>query len=517
MNFYLTFSDGAKFADIARNIINGFGFVSGFNYFNPGVFICDGLCEAINVPPVMPLAIAVFFKLFGVSDKSVIATSFFFFILTIVFTYLLGKKLFGKAVGVFSALVIFINQNFIDYATNGNSETLFMFEIVAIPYLMLLKKRWATISSFLLMVVCYFTRPQAFIFIAGYMLFYLLLNYKLKRAMFSFLGVVMLGFVIDRFILIPLSGKYFIYSVTQRGIHAVTQITQHISFTDILRGLDSQTFSPLLTIKKTFLNLFNFYRSLPNIVNPYLFVFFILSLLGVFKKREEKAFISMTLFTTFLSFLFPAMTIPLYRYIHPVLPLVYIVGVASLVTIVNKILNFNFLIFKKFSISKSFVVVGISGLLIIFFVFIMQVGIFLHDYKYFKVRRNYGNPPVYVKLSKILQENTNPNDLVITNLDTWGTWYGERKTIWFPLKPSQLNIKGSSVIDAIYLTSFLMNDENYYMGSEWKQIFENPENIENEFIRENFEFAGEFKVPASEVYEKYDSRAILLVRKQKKV
>ena len=38
MQTYLTFSDAAKFADIARNIINGIGYGSNFNFWGSTIF-----------------------------------------------------------------------------------------------------------------------------------------------------------------------------------------------------------------------------------------------------------------------------------------------------------------------------------------------------------------------------------------------------------------------------------------------------------------------------------------------
>lgn len=521
---YLSFSDAAKFADIARNVVQGKGFVTNYSFFDKGVVDFGGSFPASFTPPAMPYAIAMFFKLFGISDASVIATSAFFFILTVIFTYLLAKELFGKTVGVLASSIVLINQTILDYAKTGASETLFMFEIVAIPYLMLLKKRWATVISYLLLVISYFTRPQAFIFIAAYILFYLLINFKTKKALFGFAGILLIGLILDRLILLPLYGKYFLYSITARGTHAVTQHTQYNAVSDVLRGVGEQPSSMLLTIKKAGTNLFNFYRSLPNILNPYIFTFFILSSLVFFKKREEKAFLITAFFCATLSFLLPALTIPFYRYIHPVLPLIYIVGIAALVSILSRISNFEFLIsclrrqakqipMTKIHITKRNIAVALSSLFVFIFFILMQVGVFIHDYKYFEARRNYNKPPVYVVLSEILKENTSEDDLVVTNLDTWGSWYGERKTVWFPLEPDMLNVADDTAFDAIYLTSYLMNDENYFMGDEWRQIFENPENIKDEFIRENYIYAGEFEVGADEVYEKYGARSVLLIRK----
>jgi 4-amino-4-deoxy-L-arabinose transferase-like glycosyltransferase len=512
---FLTFSDAAKFADIARNLVEGYGFGSNFRFL--GTINTEQVrmfpYPATWTPPAMPYAIAAFFEIFGISDTSAIATSIFFFILTVIFTFLLGKKLFGKTVAVLSSLVVLINQNFVDYAKTGASETLFMFEIVAIPYLMLLKKRWATYLGFAFLVLMYFTRPQAFIFIMGYILFYLLLNLKPKKAIVSFLAVVVAGLLVDRFILSFLNGKYFLYSISGRGINAITQQSQSIAVSDTLRGVGQQSSSFILTIKKAGLNLFNFYRSLPQIANPYLFAFFVLSPLAFFKKKEERAFLVTVFFTAFLSFLLPALTIPFYRYIHPVLPLVYIAGTAALVSIVRMFIP------KKNG--KAYVPVVVSAFLVTVFVLLMQVGIYIHDYKYYQVRENYGKPPVYVLLSWLLRDNTKKEDVVLTNLDTWGSWYGERRTVWFPLQPKQIIDPATDKIpfDAIYLTSYLISDENYYMGEDWRQIFDNPTDpskwvcdgctrIATEFI-----LKGLYEIPASDDFQKEDATAVLLIKK----
>ena len=46
------------------------------------------------------------------------------------------------------------------------------------------------------------------------------------------------------------------------------------------------------------------------------------------------------------------------------------------------------------------------------------------------------------------------------------------------------------------------------------QIYYNPENPENKFIAGNFEFEGVYQVLAEETYEKQNTRAVLLVRKE---
>ncbi|HCR35713.1 TPA: hypothetical protein DIU22_01545, partial [Candidatus Woesebacteria bacterium] len=109
-NLYLNFSDSAKYADIAKSLFNGLGYRSDFSFFG----------GAPATSPVMPYSIAAFFKIFGVGDFAVTATSFLYFVLTLIFVYFLGKRIFNsKFVGAFSTLAIGFNYDLIHYATNG--------------------------------------------------------------------------------------------------------------------------------------------------------------------------------------------------------------------------------------------------------------------------------------------------------------------------------------------------------------------------------------------------------------
>ncbi len=518
---YLHFSDAAKFAEVAKNLVSGGGYGTKFSFFGPKVFenLALSLFPGRGVLPAMPLSIAAFFKLFGIGDFAVIATSFFFYALLVLFTFLLGKKMFGKLVGMLVALAVTANPNIINYATSGASDILLMLEIVAAAYFLTLKRKWTTALGFLLLVLSYFTRPHAFIFIAGLILYWLLLNFKPQKAYMYFLGVLGAGILVDRLVLVPLSGKYFSYSITERGIHATVQHTPDIAVSDVLRGVGPQGITSFSVLKKVSYNLYNFYKLLPQIASPYMWALFVV---GIFKWGKDKIENSLKIATIFMvvaAFLVTALTIPFFRYLHPIIPLVYLFATATLVWIVEKIvkeLRIKVLRAWSLRISKEKLVVIISGFLIFFFVVGQTLGIIFLDSRFEAVRTNRGKPPVYVKLSYILRDNTEPEDIVITNLDTWGSWYGERKTIWFPLRPEQLKPQGSKKIsfDAIYLTSYLIDDENYYMGDEWREIFLDPENIKDEFIESNYELTGIYTIPAEETYEKQTARAVLLTRKK---
>jgi hypothetical protein len=415
-------------------------------------------------------------------------------------------------VGVLSTLAVGFNYDLINYATNGASESPFIFEIVAACYFVSIKKKWATVLTFLFLILMYFTRPFAFIYIVGIVLFWLLNNFKAKKAILCFIGVLIMGFLIDHLILLPLSGKYFLYSITRRAL--TSSFNQSSVASDALRGVSPVSLGVMVIqmLKNVFYNLYNFYKLLPQIMSPYLFALFVVGLFKWGKDKVQNYFKVASILMVVVTLLVTAASIPFFRYLHPIVPLVYIIAVGTLVELIS---NFQFLN------SKKMFVVFASIFLVLVFGAGQTLGIVFLDSRFERNTHNVGKPPVYVQLSYLLRDNTDKNQVVVTNLDTWGSWYGERKTVWFPLEPKQLidPTTGKIPFDAIYLTSYLIDDENYYMGTDWREIFNNPTNSKkwtcdgcDEIVKE-FTLKGVYSVPASDDYEKQNATAILLIKK----
>ena len=529
-SLFLSFSDAAKFADVARNFVEGKGWGSSFSFFSPSIF--DQLSKPVfdmGIFPLQPFFISLFFRVFGISDFAVVATSFFFYLLSLIFVFLLANKVFeNKIIAFLSSLAVAFNLNLIDYATSGASEPLFIAEVVLAFYLVSFKKRIADVFAIFVLILAYFTRAHAFIYIAGAILFWLALRFNLKKTVFYFGAVLFFGVLFDRLVLYPFSGKFFIYSVLGGGQFAVLQHSPDWAVSDTLRGLSRQPFDLLSLGKKVFYNLYNFYKALPDILNPYLFSLFVLSFFIPSKSKTVGAFKIASLFVFIFVFLTAALSIPFYRYLHPVVPFVYILGVETLFEVIYKfqitsskqIPNSKLQITRTMlSSKKTFLVLGIC-LLLIFYAVGQSVGVLVLDRRFERKIYNFGKPPVYVELARVLKENTDENQVVLTNLDTWGSWYGKRKTVWFPLEPKQLiNPKNGEIpFDAIYLTNYKMDDPNYYMGEDWRMIFENPQNPEKwecdgcfEIAR-NYTLRGIYKINSSDVYEKEEGVGVLFVR-----
>lgn len=508
---YLTFSDAAKMADVARNIVLGKGWGALFNFFNVHLAATNpSLFPATNIPPAMPYMFVIFFKIFGISDWTVILTSTFFFLASVYFMYLLGKRLFGKLAGILAAVSFAVNINFLDYAKSGASETLFVFEIVLIPYLILLRKKWSDAIALLVLVVMYFTRPQAFIFMAVYILFWFLLHYEWRKVLKYFAILILAALFFDYAVLQRINDTTASYSVVKRGLSAMNEFSQNIAVSDALRGVAVKQIGVLVILKRTVINLFNFYRSLPQIMSPYFFALFILGLFIKNKSKEVANIKIITVIATVAIFLLAALTIPFYRYVHPIVPLIYIIAAGTLVNVIYTLKPI-----KIFKIKGKSLTALVAGMVVIVLTVGINLGILAHDYRYYAARNNFNKPPAYVLLSEKLEQNTNPGNFVVTNLDTWGSWYGHRKTMWFPLRPEQLEPLDSTdlQVDAIYLTTYRMDDENYLVGDEWRKLLDNPEDPGIDFISKNFKFVASFRISSRDDFENTPEEAVLFVRK----
>jgi len=507
---YLSFSDAAKFADIARNLLNSNGYSSSFTFFSRNIF--EKLASEFvmsKVPPMMPVSILISYKIFGVKDFAVLATSFFYFTLSLIFTFLLAKKIFkNNLTACLSLIAVGFNYDLIKYGTSGASESLFIFEIVAGLYFILLRKSWSAAVAMFLIILMYFTRAQSFIYIAGLILFWLLITFKTKKAFIYFGLTMVLGLFVDHFIIPLLPRSFFFYSVSTGGQNFLTQYLPGSAVSNQLRGATVNAPS-VDFIKKVFYNLYNFYKLMPDILNPYLFALFVIGLFKQSNERIKNSFKLVSIFMVVVTLLITAASIPFFRYIHPIIPIVYIISVGTVVEIVS------------YQFSKQISLVVVSTFLILLVAVGQTLGIFLLDSRFESHTHNIGKAPVYVTLGKILKENTKENQVVVTNLDTWGSWYGERNTIWFPLEPKQLidESAGKIPFDAIYLTSYLMDDENYYIGVSWRQIFDNPTDSKKwvcdgcQEINKEFKLKGIYNIPSNDSYENITSKAILLVKR----
>ena len=81
------------------------------------------------------------------------------------------------------------------------------------------------------------------------------------------------------------------------------------------------------------------------------------------------------------------------------------------------------------------------------------------NYFYHKERYKISPKGCYQIMGETFRENSQSQDIVVTNLDAWGSWYGGRKTIYYPIKPDDLSgLSNYTKIDALLIFKDLFFD-----------------------------------------------------------
>jgi mannosyltransferase len=98
-------------------------------------------------PPLYYLCLHTWMKIFGTGEVSIRALSFFFFILTCLFVYLIGKKLWDQKTGLLAALACFLNPFLFQYAFEGRMYAILLLSSTAATYFYLSKNQKAYILA----------------------------------------------------------------------------------------------------------------------------------------------------------------------------------------------------------------------------------------------------------------------------------------------------------------------------------------------------------------------------------
>ena len=99
-----------------------------------------------------------------------------------------------------------------------------------------------------------------------------------------------------------------------------------------------------------------------------------------------------------------------------------------------------------------------------------------------------------------MADNIPKNQLVITNLDAWASWYEGLTTMWFPISPDMLDGYQDKV-KYVVITNYLENDGDFTLG-DWREVVYSPEKLNNLFLNENYKILRTFIIKPDEVDRK---------------
>jgi len=491
----LTFSDSAKFAQAAQSLVQDQGLTVNHSFFSSQQLaqFQPGQSFSAGFLPLPSWILSLVFRFFPITDQTVIFTSLFFHLLSTLLVFLIAKKLHSIKAGLIATLFFIFNLPLIEYATNFASETTFIFLILLFVYLTLAPFKYKPLAL-LPLILIFFTRQQAFVFLASLLpLFFIwLATAKLSwfKKVIPIIFVVICFFALFRFTFKDVSSIF-----SPAKISGSLAMAPGLPAASYLRGQSTNQMSLGNLSIKIFHNFYNFSKSPARLVSPIIILLFVLSLFLKHKNKNLIYFHLLTLFSFIAFMLAASATLPNARYIHPVIPLVIIATSIALVRITNKL---------KIRYSKIFLVV------VIIFIILPAIGHFTLDARFRKQQFNLDKPPAYKAISQTMAQHIPQDKLIITNLDAWAAWYQGLTTMWFPVSPDLLD-GFQDKIDYIVITNYKEHDADFALN-DWAEVVYQPESIQDGFLRGNYNLLTTFTIPSGQVYENQPYQGTILIK-----
>jgi len=492
---FITFSDTAKYADLARNIVLNNGWGVHHSFFNQNITFSyhHGDLFNVNFYPITSLLYSLVFRVLPISDLTILYIGSSLYILSAFIIYLLGKKIFTHGVGLLASLIFLLQYQIYGYVRNCTTELVFIFLSVLFLYLFLSGKI-KTIFAFLILPILLFTRLQSLIFLCSGLLTILLhVHHRISRSIY-FLLVSTISIITVFYLFWAFQNQNQKFSIFSS--FGTLNLPTNIAQGEYLRGKNYPNLSNTQVAKKTLYNIYNYAKSPDRIINPILLFALLISFLTK-TTRIQKSFITFVFLNLSIFILAASATLPNARYIHPILPLVALCAAFGLASVVN--------------ITRPkwiFIVLAIGVLSI------KPLGILMLDSRFESKLVNSNKPPAYFVIAEIMSKNIPKDRLIVTNLDAWASWYYGLTTMWFPLEPDQLippqDVK--SKVDYIVMTNYKEEDGDFNLGP-WREVVYSPENITNIYLHQNYTILKTFHINPIQVRENRNYQGTILVKK----
>ncbi len=492
----LTFSDSAKTADSARFLLSN-GYVATHhsffdstgavleNYKPPGGFM-------LSTPPAMTYLFAFLFKFLPIADSTLSVVGMVMFVLSSLLLFSISKKITGGEGGMTLTIMFATNLFLLEYSVNLTSEIVYIFEILVATRLLLSDKLGFVLLSIFPLVLMYFTRAQAmlvYLSLGITFVYWVIVKIASRKKKLAFM------FTLCFFAMVAI--KFFNYGHHLGAIMYKPGLNPGL----YLRGdVNREYLTPTEVVAKVVYNTYNFIRFPQRIIEPWVMFFCLVGVFPMIRKFKSRIF-TVGVFSLFCLHVYAAaLTIPNARYVHPALPLLFVIANLG----INEIVI-------RHQIQRLRIFLALVTVLLSF----NYIGHVLIDYRFRKNTLNIGKPTAVREISKEAARLIPANNLTITNLDAWAAWYQGITTMWFPTDLKHLSqMSGADKVSYILITSYKSEDGDFALN-DWSELLSKPEDLTNKYLRDHYILAGVFRVDKASVYENIDIMGTVLKKVSK--
>ena len=480
---YIYFDDSLELAQTARNLLTGKGFTlktytyQGLDKLNK-VTIQSGNWPNFQRFPLPVLILSGLFKIFGQSDQVITFFSVCFYFLIFPAVVLLAESFnFGLVTAIVAGLILITNPLVLNSSLIGQPEIAGMILFSLFLGLFLRRSGHKYFLIGLVAALAYLNRFESILWIIIFLFWFFVRNEKKNESFKNFKKVILV------FVIFCLPWWIYVFSKTGNpffslqgaiGIPSGTitypnALYAELEYIDPLKFVfthPAEIFFKFIRYGRFFWQRFLVVGS----ISHHLFLLFLFWLLK--KQSEEEETIKKPLILSFLSVSLASIFFtPEPRYLLFFFPVIILLGTRSFFQLIERFKKNN-LIFYLLLIS-FFVVLNTKS----FFKFISDI----QENNYYRYEKQ-----ELADLKKVFDGNS----VLISNLPRLTGWYGDRKSLYLPKSPQDIDFieKKYVKIDGIFLISSNLHPLLPVWRAGWEKILlDKPEKINNYYLKAVFE------------------------------
>lgn len=459
------------YAQIARNLSEGKGFTTSVT---TPLTLSLGLkpehAPDLSRPPLYVGALALAMRIAGASDRTVAFVAVVFLLLTLLAVYLVGRSFFGETIAINAVALTALSSGLLLQALTGLETPLLALLITALFGLLLRHHTsterptiWWPLLAGLLLGLCYLVRFECLALLPAVLLYWL---WASKSGRWARIALTLVAFLVvaapwvirtNRIVgRTPASTQS--YELLMQTVQYPGQ-TLYRQFTDVPRlPLSFVVDHPLQMARKLNEGVRAAYAELPQFLNPYVLVFFVLAFF-IGETRRRYAPVLWTLVASIL-LLVAGMTFysSVLRLLLAFVPLVVIVATAGFIACVDNIAE------ARWGAEAVVLVRRVRTVSLLLWMLVVAYPV--ADYLF-------ATPPTrQAAMVAALQEVGKQGRLVCTDIPWHVAWHGHTHTLLLPQSPQQLQALRQDAVrpQALYLSPNLLSMPGSENLGGWQQL-----------------------------------------------
>lgn len=488
---FLSDVNAIDYAQIARNLAEGKGFsTSVATPLALAIRSGDAGSADLSRPPLHVAMLALGMRLWGPHDKTVALISIIFLLLTLAATFVIGRLAFGDEVAVYSVAITAVSTGLLAQALTGLETPLLALLFTLLFGLLLLHSRsegphsllWPALTG-LILGLCYLVRFECLAILPALLLFWALATparrFPAILVALAVFAAVALPWVVRTNLLVD--GV----PASTHSYELLTQTVSHPSQTLVRQFLDvpPSPFSfivahPLQMLRKFNDGLRSAYAGVPQLLNPYVFIFFILAFfVGSLRRRCGLGHWCLAV-SVILMTLGMCLYSNVFRLLLAFSPIVTLVATAAFTAYANACA------LRRQDAELPHAVDRFRTVALVAWVLVLAYP--MADYLF-------GNSPTrQAAMIGAVRAVGGTGSLIATDMPWHVAWYGKRNTLLLPQSPRQLEALQQAGVrpDAIYLSPNLMAMPPAERMEGWQQLLLSGRSLSGYRVSSGWQKAG---------------------------